>query len=70
MGDELVTVRNFASEIDANLAKTLLDSEGVFSAVFKDDAGGMEPHFQLTRGVDLKVRKSDLEKAQEILSEE
>jgi hypothetical protein len=35
--------------------------------VFKDDAGGMEPHLQRTNGVRLVVSRVYAERAQEII---
>ena len=65
--DALTAVKTYNSEIDANLAKTVLESEGIFSSVFKDDLGGMRPDLSLTLGVRLMVRKADLERAKQIL---
>ena len=67
MSDDFVTLHIFPSEIEANIVKSMLDAEGIFSAVFKDDAGGMHPHLQSTRGVKLKVRDSEFKDAQAIL---
>lgn len=69
MPDEIVLLKQFTSEMDAIFARTLLESEGIEAAIFKDDAGGMEPQFQLTCGVRLMVRAEDLEKARELINE-
>ena len=68
MSDDLVILHVFPFEVEANIVKSMLDAEGIFSALFKDDAGGMHPHLQPTRGVTLKVRSSELEEAQTILA--
>lgn len=44
MLDDYVILHIFPSETEANIVKSMLDAEGIFSAVFKDDAGGMHPH--------------------------
>jgi len=67
MDSTLETLAIFNADYEANLAQSILDSEGIFSAVFKDDAGGMEPQLQLTRGVKLKVLSKDMEPAKIIL---
>lgn len=67
MSDEPLVVKTFSNEIDAEMAKQALQESGVRAFVFKDDAGGMEPHLQLTGGVRLVVTRSDAERAQEIL---
>ncbi|MDO8722800.1 MAG: DUF2007 domain-containing protein [Syntrophales bacterium] len=69
MSDEIVLLKQYPSEMDAIFARTLLDSEGIQAAIFKDDAGGMEPQFQLTRGVSLMVRAQDLERATALIAE-
>lgn len=69
MPDEIVLLMQYPSELDAIFAKTLLDSEGIQAVIFKDDAGGMEPQFQLTQGVRLMVRAEDLERARELIGE-
>ena len=68
MSDDFAILHIFPSETEANIVKSMLDAEGIFSALFKDDAGGMHPHFQPTRGVTLKVRSSELKEAQTILA--
>ena len=68
MSDDLVILHIFPSESEANIVKSMLDAEGIFSALFKDDAGGMHPHLQPTRGVTLQVRSSEFKKAPTILA--
>ena len=68
MSNDFVILDIFSSEAEANIVKSMLDAEGIFSALFKDDAGGMHPHLQPTRGVTLKVRSSELKQAQTILT--
>jgi hypothetical protein len=68
MLDDYVILHIFPSETEANIVKSMLDAEGIFSAVFKDDAGGMHPHLQFTRGVELKVRYSEIQAAQCLLA--
>ena len=68
MSDNLVILHIFPSETEANIVKSMLDAEGIFSVLFKDDAGGMHPHLQPTRGVTLKVRSSEFKEAQTLLA--
>ncbi|MBI5870795.1 MAG: DUF2007 domain-containing protein [Actinobacteria bacterium] len=69
MSDEIVILMRYPSEMDAIFARTLLESEGIEAMIMKDDAGGMEPQFQLTQGVRLMVRAEDLEKARDLIAE-
>lgn len=67
MSEEVVVIKTFSNEIDATMAQQVLQESGVRAFVFKDDAGGMEPHLQLTGGVRLVINRADLERASEIL---
>ncbi|MCU1266673.1 MAG: hypothetical protein JWM21_2991 [Acidobacteria bacterium] len=67
MPDDIVAIRAFSDEIEADMALQLLEGGGVRGFVFKDDAGGMEPHLQRTSGVRLIVNRAEAERALEIL---
>ena len=67
MADEVTVIRIFSNEIEAIMAQQVLEESGVTAFVFKDDAGGMEPHLQRTSGVRLIVGRADAERASEIL---
>jgi len=64
----IVTVQTYSSRIEAEIAKGLLESEGIKALISADDAGGMRPFpFAYSNSVELKVREEDVEKAKEIL---
>ena len=67
MSEEVVLLKVFTSELDAAMARDVLQDEGVTAFVFKDDSGGMEPHLQRTNGVSLMVSAADAQRAQKIL---
>lgn len=67
---DLVTIRVFSDELEANFAKSTLESEGVDSMLSRDNAGGMEPPLSLAQGIKLIVRNEDAERARAILSGE
>lgn len=67
MSEEMVVIKIFSSEAEAVMAQQLLDESGLQSFVLKDDAGGMEPHLQLTSGVRLLVKRVDADRSQKIL---
>lgn len=69
MSDDIVQLIRYPSEMDAIFVRTMLQSEGIEVMIMKDDAGGMEPQFQLTQGVRLMVRAEDLERAKELIAE-
>lgn len=65
--DSLVTVRSFASRVDADVARGVLQSEGIESFIFSDDAGGAYP-MPFALSVALKVYAGDGEKAKQLLT--
>ena len=68
MSHQLVCAALFSSRLEAELAKSLLESQGIKSFISADDAGGMRPGmFAYAPGVELIVREEDLEKAKELL---
>ena len=67
MSDEPVVIKTFSNETDAEMANQMLQESGVRAFIFKDDAGGMEPHLQLSGGVRLVVTRGDAERAHQIL---
>lgn len=64
-----VVVAEFASELDAEVARGQLESEGIESAITKDDAGSMFPSLQATEGVQLRVAVEDEERARKVLEQ-
>jgi hypothetical protein len=67
MREETIILKVFVTEMDANMAQDILQDDGITAFVFKDDAGGMEPHLQRTNGVRLVVNRADADRAQKIL---
>jgi hypothetical protein len=67
MSEEIVAIKIFSDELQATMAQQALQDAGVRSFVFKDDAGGMEPHLQRTMGVRLVVNRANADRAHEIL---
>ena len=67
MSDELVVLKTFNNEIEAGMAQQMLQEAGMTAFVYKDDAGGMEPHLQQTNGVRLVVNRIDAGRALKLL---
>ena len=61
---DLITISTFRSTADAQVAKGILDEEGIDSMIRTDDAGGMYPAIS---GADLLVRAEDVDKAHDAL---
>lgn len=65
----MVTIRVFNSRVEADLAKGLLESEGIPAHVSADDQGGLSPGMAYANGVTLKVDEEDAEEARKLLVE-
>ena len=63
----LVTVRSFSNDIDADIARQHLESEGIRAFIRKDDYGGMQPYLQTALGAFLEVHEDDAEEAERVL---
>jgi|WetSurMetagenome_2_1015567.scaffolds.fasta_scaffold167476_2 hypothetical protein len=64
--DEVI-VKVFMNEVEAQLAKEQLESEGIKCFIMSDNYGGMMPSLNLTGGVKLIVNEYNYEKAVEVL---
>lgn len=67
--EKLVIVKIFGSRIQAEVAKSYLDSFGIKTMIFSDDAGQTIASLQTVRGVKLMADKKDLQKATDLLDE-
>lgn len=63
---DIVTIKKFATRTDANVAKSVLDANGIISFIQTDDAGGMYPF--MTEPIQLVVNKADEEKAKKLIN--
>ena len=59
-------IRTFASRTQAEVARSILDAQGIKSFVAGDDAGGMYP--PLIGGIKLIVSTKDKKKAMEVIN--
>src|SRR5712691_8006872 len=64
---ELVVLRAFPTVIEADLAKSALDSVGIDSMVRSDNEGGQAPWLAFSQGVELLVRADDVAAANDML---
>ncbi len=62
-----VVVASFGSEIEAEIAKGRLASEGIAAVIMLDDAGGMLPSLQSNAGVTIMVPREHEEIARRLL---
>ena len=62
--DDFIYIKTFNNRTEAEMARQLLESNGIQARISSDDVGGMEPHLRLhSGGVKLLVRKSNSKKA-------
>ena len=64
---ELVVIRTFVNNFDAELARAALEAAGIDAMIRADDCGGTRPHLWMG-GVRLLVREVDVEAALEVLT--
>lgn len=67
MSDEIVVLRNYTSEWQAQLDASVLEANGVPAQVSADTVGGAYPSMALINPVRLLVRAEDADLAAEIL---
>ncbi len=66
----LISIGFFQSRIEAEIAKGLLESNGIKSVIFAEDLGGWRPYpISYSYGVELKVDTKDAEEAKRILED-
>jgi len=70
MENDVVVIRTFGTELEANIAKAELDHAGIQSLLLSAGDGGeskTQPHLQLSHGIGLAVVVRDAEAAEAIL---
>jgi hypothetical protein len=63
-------IRTFSDRGEAEIARSLLEAEGIDAATAADDTRGNWPQFDLSAGVQLVVEAADAERALQLLDEE
>ena len=71
MSDEepLFVIRTFSNDMDARLAESVLEANGIESIVVGDNAAGWMTYFNALHPVRLMVQETDIERALEILGD-
>ncbi|MFZ5624661.1 MAG: putative signal transducing protein [Gemmatimonadota bacterium] len=67
MANDTVVIRRFISELDAELARSVLEANGIPAVILRDDAGGMLPSLPYQSQSRLEVRTEDAEEARALL---
>jgi len=69
MADNMKLLKSFNSRIDAELAKSFLESNGIKSLILADDVGEMYPAASVYWGVKLFVNDKDFEVASSLIED-
>lgn len=64
---DLIVAHVFAYRHEADLARGMLEAEGIEALVEADDCGGQRPLMGAATGVRLLVRRADAHRAQKLL---
>ena len=67
MAERMVIIREFASEMEATVAQSVLEANNIPAVVIRDDAGGMLPVMHYVYPVRLAVKQGDADLALELL---
>ncbi|HEY0930872.1 MAG TPA: DUF2007 domain-containing protein [Gemmatimonas sp.] len=67
MGEAMVVIREYVNEMEALVARSVLEAHEIPAVVLRDDAGGMLPAMHLLYPVRLAVRAVDSAQALRIL---
>ena len=67
MSRDLVTIARFNTVIEADMAKSQLDAEGILAFVANAGTAGLMPYLSAGGGVSLQVADDDVERAREVL---
>jgi hypothetical protein len=66
--EDLLAIRTFLSESEADIAKAALEAFGIDCMLSHDDCGGQRPHLNMGEGIRLLVRTADAGPAEEVLT--
>jgi hypothetical protein len=65
--DDLVVVRTYGFRHEAEVGRSMLEANEVDAVISGDDAGGIQPGMAAANGIKLLVRRSDGQKARQLL---
>ena len=67
--NSIIPIKSYSSRMDADLAKAVLEANGIEAIVSADDAGGMEPWLATSQHIQILVREEDASVARDLLEE-
>ena len=69
MMEDPTIVRTFSDRGEAEIARSLLETEGIAALISADDMGGNTPPLDFSSGLQLVVESADVDRAREVLDE-
>ena len=70
MADKLVTIAEFANNVEAQMTGEALELEGIEYFIADEHIASIAPHLtHVVGGIKLRVKESDAEKAKKILED-
>jgi hypothetical protein len=69
VADDIVEVARFFNALDGEVACARLRAEGVKAYLNTDNAGGIHPELNFTRGVRLMVLVEDVDRARQLIEQ-
>lgn len=67
--EQVFVIRTFSNDVEARLAESVLDANGIDSSIIGDNAAGMLPYLNAMHPIRLVVKEADVEAAVALLSE-
>jgi hypothetical protein len=68
--DDLIVIRTYGFRHEAEVGRSMLEANEVDAIIVADDAGGLQPGLGVANRVRLLVRKSDGQRAAQLLGSE
>jgi hypothetical protein len=65
---DLVLADSYSNQVEADVARTALEGSGIETFTSGDDLGGEAPYIAFNRGIEIFVRRDDVEAAKAVLS--
>lgn len=65
---EWITIKSFANHMEAEIAKSLLESCGIHTRIFPDDFSGPYRPLQIIKGIKLQVIHQQTDEAIQLLA--
>ncbi len=66
----LVTIRTYVDQTSAEIARGLLEPNGIDAFIMADNEGGLNPGLSFSTGIRLMTHEKHMERAKELLDQD